>query len=97
VRILALTLSLGVACCLGNGPAEAAPRAASTQCQTYETCRDLAALAYIYGYPLVIMGVSADVATNVPNATAQQGRAPVNQFSNNPLPDASYIDIVLPS
>ena len=97
VRHLGPTLALGAALCLAGGTAAAGPRAPSTQCQTYETCRDLGAFAYVFGYPLVIMGVSADVATNVPNATAQQGRAPVNQFSNNPLPDASYIDIVLPS
>src|SRR4051794_10886676 len=53
--------------------------------------------AYIYGYPLVMVEVTKDVATNVENATTTVGRAPINQFSNNGLPDQTYQDVVLPS
>src|SRR5262249_60893684 len=35
--------------------------------------------AYIYGYPLVMMGVTQQVMTNVPSA--ESARAPMNQFA----------------
>lgn len=90
-------LALVAGSVLASDPAFAAPGGKPVGCGTYETCSDLGALAYVYGYPLVIMGVSAQVATNVPDATSTRGRAPINQFSNNGLPDETYIDIVLPS
>lgn len=52
---------------------------------------------YVYGYPLLMVDVTKDVATNVKNATTATGRAPINQFSHNGLPDESYKDVVLPS
>jgi hypothetical protein len=52
--------------------------------------------AYIYGYPLVMMGVTEQVTTNVSD-TSTLGRAPINQFSNNGLPAGGYTDVVLPS
>ncbi len=45
----------------------------------------------------MIVGVTEQVVTNVPDATTTLFRAPVNQISNTPLPDASFTDIVLPS
>ncbi|WP_181763004.1 DUF1254 domain-containing protein [Rhodococcus spelaei] len=42
-------------------------------------------------------GVTERVATNVPNSTTTQGRAPVNQFSNNGVPVPGPTDIVLPN
>jgi hypothetical protein len=54
--------------------------------------------AYLYGYPLVMFGVTERVVTAVPDSTSVQGRAPVNQFSfAQQLPDESYEDVVLPS
>lgn len=54
--------------------------------------------AYLYGYPLVLMGVTERVVTSVPDSTSVMGRAPVNQFSfAQELPKASYTDVVLPS
>ena len=54
--------------------------------------------AYVYGYPLVMMGLTEQVTTNVPNATTVQGRAPINQFNNaTALADSSYTDVVLPN
>ena len=53
--------------------------------------------AYVYGYPLLMVDVTKNVATNVRDATTTTGRAPINQFSHNGLPDQSYKDVVLPS
>jgi hypothetical protein len=54
--------------------------------------------AYLYGYPLVLLGVTERVVTSVPDSTSILGRAPVNQFSfAQQLPNASYTDVVLPS
>jgi DNA sulfur modification protein DndE len=54
--------------------------------------------AYLYGYPLVMMGVTERVVTSVPDTTTVMGRAPVNQFFLvQGLPNASYTDVVLPS
>ncbi len=54
--------------------------------------------AYIYGYPLVMMGVTERLTTNVHNTQTQLGRAPINQFANNAtLPNSSYKDVVLPN
>jgi hypothetical protein len=79
---------------LSSGTAFAAP---TSQCGTYQTCLVIGVAAYIYGYPLVMEDVTERIATNVSNATTALGRARINQFSNNPLPNASYTDIVLPS
>ncbi len=54
--------------------------------------------AYIFGYPLVTMGVTERLTTNVHDAVTQLGRAPINQFSNaTTLPNSSYKDVVLPN
>lgn len=52
--------------------------------------------AYIYGYPLVLMNVTKDVATAVP--APQLAKAPANQFAHLPtFPDASFTDLVSPN
>jgi hypothetical protein len=54
--------------------------------------------AYIYGYPLMMMGIIERVATPVPGTIPNAGRAPLNQFTKSTaLPDGTYKDIVLPS
>jgi hypothetical protein len=54
--------------------------------------------SYIYGYPLVMMGITQRLTTNVPDATTVLGRAPKNQFAHaTTLPDATYEDVVLPN
>lgn len=56
------------------------------------------ARSYIYGYPLIIMGVTGRTATNIPNATTRLAAAPLNQFGKElVLPDASFTAVVLPS
>jgi len=88
---------VALALILSGAPSRAAADARPSECENFQVCYDLGVLTYVYAYPLVIMGVSAKVAANTQNATATHGRAPVNQFSHNQLPDASYTDIVLPS
>jgi hypothetical protein len=54
--------------------------------------------AYIYGYPLVMVGLTERVATTVPGAVPGSGRAPINQLvKETKLPNGSYKDVVLPS
>ncbi len=54
--------------------------------------------AYVYGYPLVLLGITERVVTSVPDNMTTMGRAPINQFAlAKALPDASYTDVVLPS
>jgi hypothetical protein len=54
--------------------------------------------AYIYGYPLMMLGLTERVATTIPDAKSKAGRAPLNQFSKEiGLPNGSYKDVVLPS
>jgi DNA sulfur modification protein DndE len=53
--------------------------------------------AYVFGYPLVLMGVTKSIETNVPNTAANPSRAPVNQFVRGKFPDSTFTDVVLPS
>jgi hypothetical protein len=58
-----------------------------------------AVISYIYGYSLVAMAMTERVATTIPDATTQLGRAPINQlYRATGLPVGSgYKDVVLPS
>lgn len=61
-----------------------------------QEARDIARDAYIYAYPLVIMHVSRQVATNV--AEPQFPHAPINQFAHaRSFPDASMDIIASPN
>jgi hypothetical protein len=54
--------------------------------------------SYIYGYPLLMFGVTGRTATTVPDATTKLGGAPLNQFGKEMrLPDATFTSVVLPS
>jgi hypothetical protein len=54
--------------------------------------------SYIYGYPLMMVGVTGRTATTVPDAMTKLGAAPLNQFGKElRLPDATFKDVVLPS
>jgi hypothetical protein len=57
---------------------------------------DIGVLSYIYGYTLVLMGVTKSVATNVVD-DSETGRAPINQISKDLFPKSDYTDVVLPS
>jgi len=57
---------------------------------------DIAADAYVYAYPLVLMEVTRRVMTNVARPT-ERG-APTNQFHHmRSVPDASFTDVVRPN
>jgi len=54
--------------------------------------------AYIYGYPLMMIGLTERVATTVGGPVLNSGRAPINQLiEEDKLPNGSYTDVVLPS
>lgn len=68
-------------------PVIAAPSA--SQCRTLQECAAIGELAYIYGYPAVIEGVTKQ--------DFVQTGGNLNQFVLYPLPSASFNGIVLPS
>jgi hypothetical protein len=86
---------------LSGGPAHTATPSRRTPGFVSEQQRPGDALAigveaYIYGYPLVLMGATERVETNVPHVMPT--RAPKNQFvKEQQLPNASFTDVVLPS
>lgn len=59
---------------------------------------DIGSLArdvYQYAYPIVLMDITRQQATAVPNATTTVGRAPINQFAHfRRYPDANARDVV---
>jgi hypothetical protein len=56
----------------------------------------VAAEAYVYGYPLVLMDVSRQVMTAVPKPTTTA--APINQFNDSKeFPDATFTSVVSPN
>jgi hypothetical protein len=59
--------------------------------------QEIAASAYIYAYPLIIMELTRRVGTNVADIR-QFGKAPMNQFGSLPaFPDATFTDVVRPN
>jgi hypothetical protein len=72
------------------------PDALEAQKLTLGEVRAMAEEAYIYGYPLVLMGVTEKVMTNVPAPGA--GRAPLNQFVHlRAFPTPESKDVVRPN
>lgn len=72
-----------------------APAASAQQPAPADEARELAREVYQYAYPLVLMDVTLRQTTNVPNATAVGGRAPVNQFAHfRSYPKADAKDVV---
>lgn len=78
VRMLSVLLAAAICAGLGVGrPALAAPPIDAGE------ARDIAADAYVYAYPLVLMDVARKVQTNVQAPdTAYGGGAPVNRFTH---------------
>lgn len=75
---------------LGARPVSAADKL------TEDEAAQLAAEAYLYGYPLVLMDISRQVMTAVPKPDI--GRAPANQFNDSrEFPDPSFTDVVSPN
>lgn len=55
-------------------------------------------VAYIYGYPLLMLGITERLGTSVPNIDVKLGAAPLNQFGKEKgLPDYTFTAVVLPS
>ncbi len=70
--------------------AESTPGAASTD------ATGIAADAYVFGYPLVLMDVTRRLSTAVPAPAGT--RAPMNQFVHvRAFPDATFTDVVSPN
>lgn len=72
----------------------------SAQALTDQQFHHIGVKAYIYAYPIVLMDVSKQVATNV-SAPVQKGtrfQAPINQFANmSSFPTADFKDVVRPN
>ncbi|MFD8011100.1 DUF1254 domain-containing protein [Streptomyces sp. NPDC058955] len=63
-----------------------------------ESLRELAAEAWLYGYPLVTAAVTKDIMTAVPARDDARRKAPVNQFCYmRTTPDASFTEVVSPN
>lgn len=61
-----------------------------------EAAAKIAAEAYIFGFPLVLMDVTREVMTAVPNSAGR--KAPINQLGHlRQFPDASFTDVVSPN
>ena len=63
---------------------------------TEDEAAKIAADAYVYGYPLVLMDVSRQVMTAVSKPTTTA--APINQFNDSKeFPDATFTNVVSPN
>ncbi len=101
-------LSLAIAACsreqtaTSQGGAEQHPSPPTTpapqpklDAMTPEKATALVKDAYIYAYPLVLMDVTRQQVTNVPNSTTVSMRAPLNQFAHfRSYPKADAKDVV---
>jgi hypothetical protein len=97
MKRMAIYAALGVLLALGFTGTTPQPLAARSHPKlTPAQVRTMAEEVYIYGYPLVLMGVTQKVMTNVPAPGA--GRAPLNQFVHQrafPTPESK--DVVWPN
>ena len=63
---------------------------------SFDEARRIAAEAYVYGFPLVLMATTRDVMTAVPKPN--RCRAPINQFVQmRKFPDPTFTDVVSPN
>jgi hypothetical protein len=98
-RTLKLTLIISMAVALGFGQMPDLPAAGTdtSLLQSLPTFTD-AFDAYIYGYPLLMFGITERLGVTVPTAGARLGAAPLNQFGKETvLPNSSFTAVVLPS
>ncbi|WP_245296866.1 DUF1254 domain-containing protein [Rhodomicrobium sp. R_RK_3] len=83
-------------------PQQPSPQQAAVSPETApvsaDEARDIAIEAYIYAYPMVIMALTQEMATNAETADGSTMRAPVNQFANaRRFPDADFTEVVRPN
>jgi hypothetical protein len=91
LRIATVTIAMAITATLGSGQT---PEADLKALPTFTN----GVAAYIYGFPLVMFGLTERAGITVPTASATLGGAPLNQFGKEGrLPDATFIDVVLPS
>jgi hypothetical protein len=94
---VAITLALAVTCIRGNGQELEDQTLQNIQRTSPGLVAD-GVLSYIYGYPLMMFGVTGRTANTVPDAMTKLGAAPLNQFGKEMvLPNASFTAVVLPS
>jgi len=63
-----------------------------------EGALEIAIEAYVYAYPLVLMGASRTASTNTATADSLRASAPMNQFSHAPaFPDTRFTDVLRPN
>lgn len=87
--------SLGLWAC-STPQKDRAPVRAGVTPVTPEQAEKIAEEAYIFGFPLVLMDLSKQVATNV--TTLEKGRAPINHFAHfKEFPDDRFRDVVSPN
>lgn len=69
--------------------------AMNSSTQAEQTINDLVRDVFVYAYPIVLMDATMRQSTAVPNATAEHGRAPINQFAYfRTYPAADAKDVV---
>lgn len=90
MRMLTILLAATLAAPMADSRADEKPAKL-----TPAKARVLVREVYQYAYPLVLIDVTMRQATNVPNATAIRGRAPINQFALfREYPKADAKDVV---
>ena len=91
---VAITISTGFLSLLGLGSAIAQPQAVVVQ---PDEARQIAAEAYAYFYPLVLMDTTRRVATNAESG-ARPGHGPMNLFTHmRAFPSADFREVVRPN
>ena len=95
VALRTATCGAFLAAAVGLGATNAGAVSQTPSLSDNET-KDIAAEAYVYAYPLVLMEMTRRVMTNVARPT-ERG-APINQFYHmRSVPDASFTDVVRPN
>jgi hypothetical protein len=81
-----------------NQSTSSSGRTAAARSISADEAAEIAIDTYIYAYPLLIMGVTRRVMTNIETADNVIGRAPINQFAHVPaFPDHTFTDVVRPN
>jgi hypothetical protein len=77
-------------------PQQLDPRSVSAADLSQQLAHELGVDAYVFGYPLVLMDATRQVATNVPKSG--EDAAPVNQFGRKrSFPDDTFTTVVSPN
>ena len=78
-------------------PANAEARTSMPAALPSDEIGEVAARAYMYAYPLILMEITRRVSSNVVDGS-HFGKVPMNQFGHLPaFPDATFTDVVRPN